>query len=39
VFLAGPLIGGGAGGFLFSWLRQGGTATEVKEEPLVDEGR
>jgi aquaporin NIP len=39
IFLVGPAIGGAAGGFLFSWLRQGGTAIEVKEGPLVDEGR
>jgi aquaporin NIP len=39
LFLVGPAIGGAAGGFVFSVLRQAGTATELKEEPLVDEAR
>lgn len=38
VFLIGPAVGGALGGFFFSFMRQAGTAVEVKEAPLVDRG-
>jgi len=36
IFIVGPIVGGIIGGLTYTYLRQAGTAVEVKEEPLVD---
>jgi MIP family channel proteins len=36
IFIVGPIVGGIIGGLMYTYLRQAGTAVEVKEEPLVD---
>jgi aquaporin NIP len=39
IFVTGPAVGGALGGLVFSRFRHAGSATEVKEEPLVGEHR
>jgi MIP family channel proteins len=36
IFIVGPIVGGLIGGLTYTYLRQAGTAVEVREEPLVD---
>jgi MIP family channel proteins len=38
VYLVGPFLGAVAGGIVYLYLRQSGTAAEVEEEPLTDRG-